>query len=202
MHPLRQILEALFLISIIHLFLMGCSEPSIELKSFVEPPPVDDSVLRVVQSAPRGKLAEVKLAKEIVVVFNHPIVPLAKLDRVTKGVFKVRPNLPGKFRWYGSRVCAFIPEPGFNPGTTYRIEIPKTAKALNGKMLKEAFHFEFQTPALKLLNHYPGGSPVYREGHGYEEYESNDRSGTTIPYDQKFRLTFNYPVRISDSTLR
>ncbi len=145
----------------------------------------DDSELRIIQATPQGDISHDDLKKEIVVVFNHPIVPLAKLEERTEGIFSVRPAPEGNFRWHGSRVCAFVPKNGYNPGAVYRVEVPKGIKALNGKTLSSAFRFEFSTPGLKVVNlSFPG----------VDSYGLPDR----IEYDQSFQITFNYPVSLSD----
>ncbi len=160
-------------------------EVGYEGKSSDVPQGQDDSELRIVQATPQGDISHDDLKKEIVVVFNHPIVPLAKLEERTEGVFSVRPALEGNFRWYGSRACAFVPKKGYNPGAAYRVEVPKGIKALNGKTLSKDFRFEFRTPGLKVLNL---ALP------GIDSYGLPER----IEYDQSFQITFNYPVSLSD----
>ena len=157
------------------------SAQAISLGAFPEPPPVDDSTLRVVQSSPGGAIEDLALIKEVVVVFNHPMVPLAKLEEQAGGAFRLKPSVPGRFRWYGSRACAFLPTHGLAPGTTYAIEVGSDARALNGKKMKDGFRAEFVTPHLSVVESEP------REG----------RSSSTIPYDQTFLIRFNYPVDLA-----
>ncbi len=150
-------------------------------------PVIDDTKLIVVQGTPVGEISHDDLRREIAVVFNHPVVPLAKLEETTRGVFTVSPSLPGAFRWYGSRVCAFIPADRFAPGTAYTVSIPAGLKALNGTKLSDRHSFTFTTPALKVLTH-----SLIDTKTGYRQYSR------TIDYNQGFKLVFNYPVSIAD----
>jgi len=160
---------------VISVRLMGQSAVSIDSSSLRPEIKYDDSILSVIQASPSGSLEAADLGKEIVVVFNHPMVPLAILEEKTDGVFRIEPALPGKFRWYGSRVNAFVPEGKLKPGSSYRVVVPAGTKALNGKSLKDAFEFSFETPPLELRSVTPG-------------------TEQTIPYIQSFTLNFNYPV--------
>ena len=96
----------------------------LDAKSFPEHKAVDENVLSVVQNLPGGELKASDFRREILVVFSHPIEPLGTLDKSARSVFQVEPPLKGKFRWYGSRVNAFIPENGYNPGVKYRVKVP------------------------------------------------------------------------------
>ncbi len=151
------------------------------LETFSEPPiySTNDNELQVVQGSPIGELSVNDLTKEIVVVFNKPMVPLAKLEESTRGVFSITPKVAGKFRWYGSRVNAFVPKEPLRPGTKYQVTVAAGIKALNGAKLDEVHAFAFETPPLKLVSHRP--------------YRNN-----TIEYDSNFQLYFNYPVSLAD----
>ncbi len=149
---------------------------------FAEPPAYDDSTLQVVQTTPTGDISVNDLKKEVVVVFNQPMIPLAKLAddaRTTKGAFRISPKPAGRFRWYGSRVSAFVPDEPFAPGAKFTITVPTGTKSLNGKTLAKAVNFSFATPPLRLT----GSSP-------------NPRYSKRIEYKQNFQLYFNYPINI------
>lgn len=152
---------------------------SIQLNAFPEPPAPDDSVLSIIQTTPTGTLAVGDLRKEIVVVFNQAMVPLGVLPATVAPVFEISPALAGKFRWYGSRVAAFVPSEPLRPGTRYSVRVPAGAQALNGMRLAESRSFEFATPALALQSKSP-------------------YPGRNIDYSPTFRLRFNYPVALAE----
>ncbi len=174
------------LIMAVLLFSMSCefgdskkSNPEVKLEDskYSEPPTYDDSVLSVIQATPTGKILSLEGRKEIYVVFNHPLIPLAALDEETKGVFTISPAAKGKFRWYGSRICAFIPEEGWSADTEYTVKIPAGLKSLNDKSLKKDYIFKFAVEVAELgVRCFP-----YK--------------GNTIDYDQSLTLSFDYPVK-------
>ncbi|MCB1309968.1 MAG: Ig-like domain-containing protein, partial [Leptospiraceae bacterium] len=131
--------------------------------------------LAIVQGTPNGSVSVNDLTKEVVVVFNEPMIPLARLDAETKGIFNIDPPVPGTYRWYGSRVCAFQPGERFLPGTRYTVKVDGGVTSLAGQKLGESYEFQFETPPLALTGVYP-------------------RTGNTLEYDVDFRLYFNYPV--------
>ena len=147
---------------------------------YKEPAPVDNSILRIIQSAPTGTISGDEPRKEVTVVFNHPLVPLAQLEQKTAGVMEITPAVRGNFRWYGSRICAFIPETGWEFGRTYTIKIRKGTASLNGKVLPEdyTFSFTFEIPDLDVSAH-----PI--------PYQPS-----TIDYNQSFSLNFSHAVNL------
>ncbi|MCR9145175.1 MAG: MG2 domain-containing protein [bacterium] len=155
-------------------------------KEFAEPPTYDEDTLQIIQATPTGDVSVNDLQKEIVVVFNQPMIPLAKLaedSRATKGAFQISPKPAGRFRWYGSRVSAFVPDEPFAPGAKYTVTVPAGTKSLSGKKLAQPKKFSFATPPLRLT----GSNP-------------NPRYTKRIEYKQSFQLYFNYPINIT--TLR
>ncbi len=139
----------------------------------------DDSILRIVQATPTGELNQPDQATEIVVVFNHPIVPLGAFRGRSDAPIGISPDIPGSFRWYGSRVAAFVPSKKFSPGTEYRVTIPAGTAALNGMKLKKDYSFQFRTALLEVQQKYPyNGSVGYRP---------------------EFQVQFNYPVELSEA---
>jgi uncharacterized protein YfaS (alpha-2-macroglobulin family) len=152
----------------------------VEEGKYSEPPVYDDSVITVIQATPEGKVLLSEGRREIYVVFNQPLVPLASLDEETKGVFTVSPSVKGKYRWYGSRICAFIPDEGWAADTEYSVKIPAGLKSLNDRKLKKDYLFRFRVEVPELgVRCYP--------------YRSE-----TINYDQSFTLTFTHPVKKDD----
>ncbi|HEY5944819.1 MAG TPA: DUF6049 family protein [Kofleriaceae bacterium] len=123
--------------------------------SLLPPAPNDTGKdLRVLRYMPEG---EVPLAPELSVTFSQPMVPVTSQDDAanTKPV-KLTPEPKGKWRWIGTRTILFDPDVRFPQATTYKVEIPAGTKSMNGGVLKEAVKFTFETPAAKLVGHYPG----------------------------------------------
>ncbi|HPN12664.1 MAG TPA: MG2 domain-containing protein [Spirochaetota bacterium] len=152
----------------------------IEPGTYKEPAPVDNTILRVIQAAPTGTITGDEPRKEVTVVFNHPLVPLAQLEQNTAGVLEISPATRGNFRWYGSRICAFIPESSWEFGRTYTIKVRKGTVSLNGKVLPEdyIFSFTFEIPDMDISAH-----PI--------PYQPS-----TIDYNQSFSLNFSHPVNL------
>ena len=189
-HGKRGILpafSAVFLSGLLLLLLTGiwrAANPALEAlpaaitNPLQEPEAPNPNILQVIQGSPRGLLETAQLDQEIVVVFNHPMVPLGRVEEAKREVIKIEPEIDGAIRWYGTRVAAFIPEAPLKPGSSYTVTVAKQ-KALNGKEMTGSYSFQFRTPPLKMHYSYP-------------------YSGNRIPYDQDFKLYFNYPVSLND----
>lgn len=139
------------------------------------PEPISDpNTFEVVQAVPQGDLPAAA-AREIVVSFSQPVIPLGKVDSSSVEPFKLDPPVSGRFRWYGSSVAAFVPSAPLEAGRSYSIVVPATLKDLEGRSIKEGRSFAFETQGLKLSYLSPG-----------------DKS--TIDYNPTFSASFNLPV--------
>jgi len=156
-------------------------EHNADISGFEEPVQIDDSKLVVVQALPSGDLTFADTRKEISVVFNHPIIPLDVLDEKTSGVFTIEPSVDGNFRWYGSRICSFIPSKGWTPGIEYKVTVKKGLKSLNDRLLPDDVSFAFKIVVKPL-----------------EVYISPSSGYGTIDYNQQFDLLFSLPVELAD----
>ncbi|MCB1157736.1 MAG: hypothetical protein KDK45_09550, partial [Leptospiraceae bacterium] len=165
----------------------------LDLGKYSEPKKEDDSYMKVLQVSPKGEVPEGFSPKEVVLVFNHPLIPLGTLEEETKGVFQISPEIKGKFRWYGSRICAFIPSEPWDLRQEYTIRVSGDLKAINGKSMKESFQstFKLKIPKLNVdLN------TAYTEDpemdYDYQEYSYN--TSEDIRPIQKFSLSFSQKV--------
>lgn len=157
--------------------------PVVEFVLADEPDPdaleaIDDSRLEIVQITPTGEIDSGDLARSVTVVFNHPMRPLAPLEQdpeAVSGLFQIAPEVPGRYRWMGSRTQIFIPDEGFTPGAAYTVTVPRGATALNGMVLEQTVRAGFKSPALKIESVQP-------------------RRNNRIEYEPAFALEFNYPV--------
>ena len=156
------------------------NQPSFkDRKEFREPQILDPAKLHVLEASPQGDLNIEQNKNEVVVVFNHAMVPLAKLEKQTKGVFTISPKVKGKFRWYGSRICAFIPDKPWDPDTNYKVNIDKKISSLNGKKLDVEYNFNFK---------------IFLEP--LQVTRINPNTDYRIKYKPEFVLTFNYDISI------
>ena len=142
-----------------------------------------DSGLTVVSTAPEGEMASLAEAKEIRVVFSEPMVNLGRIPaEFTPAFFRIAPAVPGTFRWSGTTVLIFTPDPKrpLSSATTYQVTIAAGTPAASGRKLASAVTFSFTTPTVRLLQ-----TRWYR------------RDGT-VNSRMVFLLRFNQPVRPAD----
>ena len=121
-----------------------------------------DPGLTIVATAPEGEVASLAEAKEIRVVFSEPMVNLGRIPAdVNPAFFKISPAITGTFRWSGTTVLIFTPDPK-RPlpfATTYQVTIAAGAQAASGRKLARAVTFSFTTPTVRLLQ-----TSWYRQG--------------------------------------
>jgi uncharacterized protein YfaS (alpha-2-macroglobulin family) len=141
------------------------------------------AALTVVQSGPTGEIASLAEANEIRIVFSEPMVVLGRIpDPVTAPFVTIRPAISGTFRWSGTTILIFTPDPSRKLpfATQFEISIDATATAVSGRRLAAPYRFTFTTPTVRLL--------------GLDWYRKNTR------YDSPMilALRFNQPVRSAD----
>ena len=139
--------------------------------------------LTVVSAGPQGEAASLEQANEIRIVFSEPMVTLGPAaGRVAPSYVRIAPAIPGEYRWSGTTILIFTPDPK-RPlpfATTYEVTVDRGARALSGRTLAAPFTFRFTTPTVKLL-----------ETHWY-------RRGGTVAGAMVVMLRFNQPVRPAD----
>src|SRR5262245_46210900 len=103
-------------------------------------------------------------------------------DSVSAPFFKIQPAIPGTFRWSGTTILIFTPDPkvALPFSTRYTVTIDASATAISGRKLAAAHSFAFTTPTVKLL--------------ATNWYRRNDRFDRPIVVG----LRFNQPVRAVD----
>jgi hypothetical protein len=122
------------------------------------PPAASDKgkELTVLRYMPEG---EVPLAPELSITFSQPMVPVTSQDDAAKNVpVKLTPQPKGKWRWLGTRTLLFDPEVRFPQATTYTVTVPAGTKSESGGVLAKETKFTFETPAPKMVSHYPADS--------------------------------------------
>jgi len=113
------------------------------------------SPLRVLSAAPNGDIATLAEANEIRVVFSEPMVAVGRIPaRVVAPFFRVTPAIPGTFRWSGTTILIFTPDPKWPLpyATKYDVTVDGTATAVSGRRLVQSHRFSFTTPTVRLLN--------------------------------------------------
>jgi uncharacterized protein YfaS (alpha-2-macroglobulin family) len=139
--------------------------------------------LRVVTAGPANEVESLAEANEIRVVFSEPMVVLGRIPQPVRApFFAIRPALAGTFRWSGTTILIFTPDPK-RPlpfATPYEITIDASATAITGRRLASPYTFRFTTPTVKLL----------RTEH-YRRDQQHNRPVVIL-------MRFNQPVREQD----
>jgi uncharacterized protein YfaS (alpha-2-macroglobulin family) len=139
--------------------------------------------LTIVNTAPQGALDSLAQANEIRIVFSEPMVTLGRIpDRVAAPFVRITPSIPGEFRWSGTTILIFTPEPQrpLPDATSYEVTVDTSATAVSGRRLARPETFRFTTPTVRLL-----------ETNWY-------RRGGTVDGAMVILLRFNQPVRPQD----
>jgi alpha-2-macroglobulin len=128
--------------------------------------PPTGPALTVVSVGPEGEIAALEEAREIRIAFSEPMLPLGVIPRRVQPAFvKISPALPGTYRWSGTTILIFTPDPK-RPlpfATTFQITIDRSATAASGRTLARSATFRFTTPTVKLLS-----ADWYRRGGRYD----------------------------------
>ena len=70
--------------------------------------------LKVTFVSPSGKTAAPHETEQLVVMFDHPMVPLEQLPEGDgPAMLELSPSVPGKYRWLGSKTMSFTPAKRF-----------------------------------------------------------------------------------------
>jgi uncharacterized protein YfaS (alpha-2-macroglobulin family) len=110
--------------------------------------------LSVVNTGPAGPLDQLAQANEIRIVFSEPMVVLGRIpSRVDAPFVTMAPAIRGTFRWSGTTILIFTPDPKrpLPYATTYQVTIDATAAAVSGHRLERPVSFSFTTPTVRLL---------------------------------------------------
>jgi uncharacterized protein YfaS (alpha-2-macroglobulin family) len=110
--------------------------------------------------------------------FDRPMVAPDKLGAdVADPPVRIKPALPGKFRWLDVRTLAFVPDETLPRSTRFELEARAGTTALDGLGLAKAVTWSFETERLHITLSSPG------------------RWATP---DQRIAISFNQPVRRAD----
>jgi len=139
--------------------------------------------LTVVSSGPTGEVANLKEANEIRIVFSEPMVVLGRIPQpVTVPFVTITPAIAGTYRWSGTTILIFTPDPQRKLpfATRYDVTVAATATAVSGRRPGAPYSFSFTTPTVRLLS--------------ADWYRKNKRFDSPMVV----ALRFNQPVRAAD----
>ncbi len=168
------------LIPIILLFPLGCKSKKETEASPAEMAQAGD--LKVTYASPKGSTEAPHEYDSLVVIFDHPIIPLEALSEGRGSeLIQLEPSFAGKYRWLNPKTLSFTPDKIFPFATEIRATIPAGTKALDGFILKENFSWTFQTLRPRLLHHFPRHEQKW------------------LRPDTEILLVFNQPIQKSKS---
>jgi uncharacterized protein YfaS (alpha-2-macroglobulin family) len=138
--------------------------------------------LKVTYASPQGSTEAPHEYDTVVVIFDHPIIPLEALSegRGTE-LLKLEPSFAGKHSWLNPKTLSFSPDEFFPFATEIKATIPSGTKSLDGFVLKEDFSWTFQTLRPRLLEHFPRHEQKW------------------LKPDTEILLVFNQPIQKSKS---
>src|SRR6187455_2797868 len=111
--------------------------------------------LAVSSSGPAGELQELAQANEIRLVFSEPMVPLGAVpSNPAPDWVRITPAIKGTYRWSGTTVLLFTPDPAtpLPYATRYRVTVDASATSVSGRRLRAPYEFSFTTPTVKLTS--------------------------------------------------
>ncbi|HUX21876.1 MAG TPA: hypothetical protein VMW69_11605, partial [Spirochaetia bacterium] len=123
--------------------------------------PPEKEPLTIVDYGPEGELPIEMRSPTIYVMFNLPIVPLAKLGEpmTSSDIMTIDPAVPGVYRWYGTRTLSFEPSDQLIDRPMYTVHISADTASLGGRKLGKPVTFTLYTETVKIVNFYPGNDP-------------------------------------------
>jgi uncharacterized protein YfaS (alpha-2-macroglobulin family) len=128
--------------------------------------------LEVLRYSPEG---DMPLAPQLSITFSRPMIALSSQEQAATNVpVEVSPQLPGKWRWLGTRTLVFEPIGRFAMATQYSVTVPAGTKSAAGGTLTKPKSWTFTTPAPTMVQSYPG-----------KEYTQARDSVMFIAFDQR-----------------
>jgi alpha-2-macroglobulin len=135
----------------------------------------DQQKLEILRITPEGD--DVPAAKQIVITFDRPVVPIGKMERDSSEIpVIISPAVQCEWRWINtsSLACNLPDKAPLQPATRYNLDVNPGIKSQDGATLAEAHHHTFLTERPNLTNN-----------------EFRLWKSPTLPV---LRLSFNQPV--------
>jgi uncharacterized protein YfaS (alpha-2-macroglobulin family) len=114
-----------------------------------------NTALTVLEAGPTGPLGQLSDANEVRIIFSEPMVALGRVPSNPQIPWvTISPAIPGAFRWSGTTILIFTPDPA-SPlpyATKYTVNVDASAASAAGKRLGTPYRFEFTTPVVQLVS--------------------------------------------------
>jgi hypothetical protein len=122
------------------------------------PTPDAAGALTVLRAAPQGDVAWVA---QLQVAFSQGMRAVG--DESTPVAAGLTPEVPGRWRWLGSRVLTFEPKDRFPMATEFEVTVPAGLRSASGATLETPYRWRFTTPPPTLVARHPEGGPTRRD---------------------------------------
>ena len=111
-------------------------------------------LLKIVDYGPSGVLPIEMRKPTIYVQFNQPMVPISKLGEPLRksSIMTITPEVPGTYRWYGTKILSFKPDAPTHRNRTYSVRISKNTTSIHGKKLETDYEYVFLSEFLEMLS--------------------------------------------------
>ncbi len=145
---------------------IGGAARNIEGLPIIEPIDFDFSVegyLEVLKVQPAPDARDLESPDRVVVVFNHPVVPLAALgnQRAFPDPLRFTPSVSGDGEWLNSSTYIFHPDASLLPATEYRVRIEEGLTDTSGVPLAESFEWRFATLGPAIVGTEPSDGELF-----------------------------------------
>ncbi len=116
--------------------------------------PESVGALKIVDFGPVGRLPIEMRRPAIYVQFNQPMVPVSKLGEPMRehSILKMSPEVPGVYRWYGTKTLSFEPDAPIHRQSSYTVSINPGAKSIYGRVLGQPFEFVIESEPPEILS--------------------------------------------------
>lgn len=162
-------------------FVLSAASLLVALATLVTTVDTQSASLRVIDASPRGEVNQLSEANEIRVVFSEPMIPLGRTpSNAAPPWVTITPAASGTWRWSGTTILIFTPNPTLPFATRYTVTIAANAASDAGRPLGTPYTFTFTTPTVKLQS--------------LRWERRNGRAAERV----QLALTFNQPVRPAD----
>ncbi len=111
--------------------------------------------LTVLEAGPTGPLAQLSDANEVRLIFSEPMVALGRVPSNPQIPWvTITPRIAGAFRWSGTTILIFTPDPSapLPFATRYTVNVDANATSAAGRRLGTPYRFEFTTPTVQLTS--------------------------------------------------
>ncbi len=123
-------------------------------------PETPEGPAQVLRYSPEG---EVPIAGQVSITFDRPMVAVSAHDDLAERDVPVElePEIPGRWRWIGTRTLVFDPDASRLPmATEFDVTLPAGTTAADGTELTETVTWRFATPPPTLEQVHPGGNSI------------------------------------------